>query len=353
MQIQKQELLSILHKLEPFFIEKGLAPILEYLYFKDTTIQLYTGDFFVTAEESPTQGLKGIVRSNLLLRIVEQIQSDTIDLTIKNKVLKISSGSFTADLTLFADGYFKFENTEDEELLYELPISVIAESLPKMFLPNTETQKIFNSTFLKVRDNTLYLFSTNRASLCRISIPHESKDFSVFLPNKFCEKILTLFSEIKQGTFYFYEKSIKCVLDTITVIFPVEEAHPIDYEGTFLRYNDPNIEFYPIEILQDTVVRNFNLNKLLSDSTNKIFFLDFKEHEINITSKNEENHVNEIIAHSIGLTAHCKVDAGLLKHFVQTVSHWTYMIKKDTGVWAGYSESDNSRLDYLFLSYEI
>ena len=70
MQIKKNDLLGVLNRLSPFFVEKSISPILECLHFDDSGIQVYTGEIYATSTDSTLQGLVGSVKSNLFLKII-------------------------------------------------------------------------------------------------------------------------------------------------------------------------------------------------------------------------------------------------------------------------------------------
>ena len=298
MQAKKNDLLGVLNRLSPFFVEKSISPILECLHFDDSGIQVYTGEIYATSTDSTLQGLVGSVKSNLFLKAIEHMQKDDINLVIKDGVLKLSSGGVKADLKLITDDYFKF-NIEQENWEREIPLDILVTALQKVLVSTSELRPEFNGVFLKIKDKKLYLFSTDNLSISRVIMPYSEKDFTTFLPKTFCERILTLFSETKQGILYFSNSYIKCVLGSTTVIFPIEELTMINYEQSFLRWEDTENTFTPISILKEVINRNYILNNLMTD-LDKSFFVEFKEKEIIITSKSDWGIVDESIEYTPG-----------------------------------------------------
>lgn len=349
MLLKKTEILKVLNRLSPFFIEKSVVPMLECLNIDNSNINVCTGSVWARSTDAPFENLQGSVKSNLFFRTIENMPTEDIELTVTQDELHLNSGGAKADLKLTIQPYFNVD-LSNEQWGQEIPLESISQGLDKVLISTSELRPEFNGVLIQSKENDLYLYSTDNMSVskCLVSNANNVK-INKFLPKFFCGVILYLLNEYKTGTLSFSDKYVKCVFETTTVVTSVEETKEMDYSTIFKTWEHQHLEQLSITNLQNVILRNFILNSLMLE-LDRLFFVEFKESLIHITSKSGWGIIDEKIQCQTGYNANCKVNSILLKRFVEVVDNWKFVVKDDLGLWAGFKVGDDYIFEHYFLS---
>lgn len=349
MLLKKAEILKVLYRLSPLFIEKSVVPMLECLNIDNSRINVCTGNIWAYSTDAPFENLQGSLKSNLFFRMIENMPNEDIEILTEGDELKLISGEAKADFKITLQPYFDVD-ISNEKWFQKIPLESISEGLSKVLVSTSELRPEFNGVFLQAIKDKFYLYSTDNMSVsrCKISNP-EKIEIQSFLPKFFCTIILYLLNEYKTGTLFFSEKYIKCEFATTTVITSFEETKSMDYENIFKTWEHSHITTIPIMDLQSVIFRNFILNNLMLE-LDKVFLISFKESLIHITSKSGWGIIDEKINCITGHNANCKVNSMLLKRFVETVDDWKFITKNDLGLWAGFKIGEDYEFEHYFLS---
>lgn len=349
MLLKKADILKVLYRLSPLFIEKSVVPMLECLNIDNSRINVCTGSIWAFSTDAPFKDLQGSLRSTLFFRMIENMPNEDIELTKEGDELTVVSGEAKADFKITQQPYFDV-NVSSEKWTHKIPLENIAEGLSKVLVSTSELRPEFNGVLIQSQKDKFYLYSTDNMSVsrCKVNNP-ENIEIQRFLPKFFCTIILYLLNEYKTGTLFFSEKYIKCEFATTTVITSFEETKSMDYEAIFKTWEHSHITTIPVVDLQSVIFRNFILNSLMLE-LDKVFLIAFKESLIHITSKSGWGIVDEKINCQTGHKVECKVNSMLLKRFVETVDDWKFIVKDDLGLWAGFKMGEGYEFEHYFLS---
>lgn len=349
MLLKKTEILKVLNRLSPLFIEKSVVPMLECLNINNSRINVCTGNIWAYSTDAPFENLQGSLKSNVFFRMIENMPNEDIEILTVGDELKLISGEAKADFKITQQPYFDVD-ISSENWIQQTPLESISEGLSKVLVSTSELRPEFNGVLLQSKGDKFYLYSTDNMSVsrCKVGNP-ENIEISRFLPKFFCTVILYLLNEYKTGILSFSEKYIKCEFETTTVITSFEEIKSMDYENIFQTWEHSHLESIPITDLQNVIFRNFIMNNLMLE-LDKVFLIAFKESLIHITSKSGWGIVDEKINCQTGHKVECKVNSMLLKRFVETVNDWKFVVQDDLGLWAGFKTGEGYEFEHYFLS---
>lgn len=336
--INREELLKILNLIRSSLSTQDFIPIL--LNFCFTKDIVYAFDGVQCAGIGYKSRNTFSISGELLIKLLQSYNIKRVSIDISDSVIIMFIGKSKLKLSCLSEREFKFDTPKlSRQSLFRVTKDFIT-GISKCLLSVSDDQRIENQNgiILDLSGRTQYLYSTNETCISRYQLKRfiSKTRTKIILPKLFCEQLISLFKEYKDGEFYlgtdfihvkwknaFLYSKIKTKIDFLdfnsVIKSSLKDTNYIMQEvpKSMISVLERSIMFSGAEI--DKVIKFEGLDKIIkclteSNHGNIKDYIEFKES------------IGEFMV---------RVDSALLKECINNVSHIGFIVDGDSNTIIG------------------
>lgn len=202
--INREDLLKILNLIKPSLSSQNFVPILLNFCFTGNTV--YAFDGVQCAGINYKLKDKFSISGDLLIKLLQSYNTKQLLIDVSDSVTNINIGKSKLKLSCLSEKEFTFDFPKLlKQSLFKVTEDFI-NGISKCLVSVNDNQLIENQNgvFLDLSGRTQYLYSTNNSCISRYKLKRivSKEKIKILIPKLFCEQLISLFKEYKEGEFY-------------------------------------------------------------------------------------------------------------------------------------------------------
>lgn len=304
-------LLSALKTMHPFLSQNDFIPMLTHFCFVggEKIVAYNDVQAMVLPFKTP---LDCAVPGSLLLKCLNTLKSDEIDLSLKGTDLTVISGKTKIEFKVLSPDQFIFESPEYENTPILMSVGCL-EGMKKCLLSvgTSPTHQKMNGITIVIEEDKVSMYSTDAVAISRYTF-YERTDVkngdtvTLILPTFFCQQLINLATEFcKDGDYiklkYEQNKSIVAEVGEEGSVFKIYsrliDAVPLDFEAT-IEKSIGDLDEIELQPLPEMLQAAFERAQLLIGNEErhaKSTTLQVRDEEIRLTTESSIGTVKDYI----------------------------------------------------------
>jgi hypothetical protein len=239
-EINKKELSEILNMSKSCIQNTGFIKIFENFCFSKNTVKSTNGTQSMTIQIPFDFPVKGCIKADSLIKLINSYNSDTIKITIEEEKIKVNTATFNMlPISEFTyKGNYVFENDNIIDLTDEI-INNIEFCLPCITNSILDQQ---NGLSVFIKDKVLSFGATNGIVASFVTSKIESElDISLIIPKEFCSLLIKFYKLGKINKLYISNNLVAGIGEEITIDSKINtNVKLLDYEKVVNKYKTEN-----------------------------------------------------------------------------------------------------------------